>query len=389
MLLYLDCICGISGDMFLSSLIELGFSISLVKETIKKALKIDEPAKWDIKTWKEARHGIYGTRLEVIYEKTNRRRTFSSIKDIIKNSSLPSHIKDKSISIFETIAKAEAKIHNCRVEEVHFHEIGALDSIVDIIGTLIGIDYLGIKTILSSHLPVGKGTLKSSHGTIPIPAPATLEILKDVPIYGADINAELVTPTGAALVKVLSDGFGQLPPMIVKKVGYGVGKRDIDERPNVVRAILGELANQEYTDTVALLETNVDDYNPEQLGYMMELLFKEGALDVAYVPIYMKKNRPGILIKIICRPEQMDKLLNIMFKECSTSGIRYSFVFRKRLKREIIEINSPWGRIKAKKYYLPDGTSFIKPEYEECLCTAKKYGISLRQIYSFIAGEKA
>jgi len=388
MIAYIDCISGISGDMFLSSLINLGVPVSVIKDAVL-TLNIEGIKNFDIKVFKEKRHNIVGTKIEIYSEDTAKSRSFISIKEMIQRSGLPSKIKEKAIKIFEIIACAEAKIHNCKLEEVHFHEISGLDSIVDILGVLIGIDYLGIEEIFCSHIPLGTGTMRSAHGIIPIPAPATLEILKGLPVYGTDIRAELVTPTGAALLKGLSKGFGSMPALSVKKIGYGVGSRDLKERPNLVRLILGELAEGKETDTVALLETHIDDSNPEHLGFLMERLFREGVLDVAYVPIYMKKNRPGVLIKVICQPSDMLKAMDLIFKETTTSGIRYSFLFRKRLKRETIELQTPWGKVRAKRYYLPDGSSYLKPEYEECLNIAKKYAIPLRKIYSYILGEEA
>jgi len=387
MIAYVDCISGISGDMFLSSLIDLGVPVSVITEAIL-SLKIEGIKNFEIKVFKEKRHGIAGTKIDIYSEDAVKSRSFVSIKEAIQGSSLDSKIKEKAIHIFEIIAKAEAKIHNCKLEEVHFHEISGLDSIVDIIGVLVGIEHLGIREVFCSHIPLGTGIMKSAHGTLPIPAPATLEILKDLPVYGSQINAELVTPTGAALIKGLSKGFGPLPALSIKDIGYGLGSRDLKERPNLIRLILGELADGTETDSVVLLETHIDDCNPEYLGFLMEVLLKEGVLDVAYVPIYMKKNRPAVLMRIICLPSDMLRVMKLVFKETTTSGIRYSFLFRKRLRREVLELKTPWGKVKAKRYYLPDGSSYLKPEYEECLNIAKKYAIPLRKVYSHILGEE-
>ncbi len=369
--------------MFLSSLIDLGVPVSIIKDAIL-ALNIKGIKDFEINVFKERRHGIAGTKVEIFSEDTTKSRSFVSIKETIQNSSLPLRIKEKAIQIFEIIASAEAKVHNCKIEEVHFHEIGGLDSIVDIVGVLIGIDYLGIKEVFCSYIPLGMGTTRSAHGIIPVPAPATLEILKGLPVYGTEIKAELVTPTGAALLKGLSKGFGPMPALSIKKIGYGVGSRNLKERPNLIRLILGEIAGGKETDTVALLETHIDDCNPEHLGFLMEALLREDVLDVAYVPIYMKKNRPGVLVRVICHPSDMFRAMEIMFKETTTSGIRYSFLLRKRLRRDTVELETPWGKVRAKRYYLSDGSSYLKPEYEECLNIAKKYDIPLRKIYSYI-----
>ncbi len=384
MIAYLDCVSGISGDMFLSSLIDLGFPVSVLRETISR-LDIEIP---DIKTTRAVRHGIYGTRLEIECPFPKEKRSFRYIRDLIQKGGLDPEIKEQSIRIFEIIARAEARIHNCAVEEVHFHEIGALDSIVDIIGVVSGIRYIGICSLISSLLPLGSGMTETMHGLIPVPSPATIEILKDVPVYGTGISAELVTPTGAALVKGLAKGFGRLPPMVIKKIGYGIGSRDLKERPNLVRLVLGELSQEKGLDTVALLETHVDDCNPEYLGYLMDALLKKGALDVTYAPIFMKKNRPGTAIKVICAPVDLDILMDIIFRETGSLGIRYSFSFRKRLRRKVLSLDTPWGRIRVKRIYQADGSISIKPEYEDCLKIAKKHDISLKTVYEYVLGEK-
>ncbi len=382
MLAYLDCFSGISGDMFLASLIGAGLPVSYLKATISK-LGIKD---LDINITRDKRHGISGIRIEIDFKSQRQQsRSFSSIKNFLLNSKLESDIKNKSLDIFNIIATAEAEVHNCKKEDIHFHEIGGLDSIIDIVGTVSGMIYFDIEYLVVSTLPLGKGNIKTSHGIIPIPSPATLNILKGIPTYGTEIEAELVTPTGAALVRYFANAFGEIPPMIIKNIGYGIGTRDLSEKPNIARLILGEPYKNKNLDTVVLIETNIDDYNPEYLGYIMDMLFQNGALDVAFVPIYMKKNRPGICIKIICNPIDTENLMNILFKETSTLGIRYNFLLRKRLKREIIYIDTPWGKIKAKKIYQIDGSAYIKPEYEECLKIAKKYDIPIRHVYEYIA----
>lgn len=384
MIAYLDCVCGISGDMFLSSLIDAGFPVSALKDVISR-LNIGLA---DIKVLKEARHGIHGTRIEVHPLNQEKSRSFRSIRNLIQESGLESEVKRRCIDIFEMIAKAEAKIHNCSVDEVHFHEIAGLDSIVDIVGVIAGLEYMGIISLTSSSLPLGSGSAETIHGVIPVPSPATVEILQGIPVYGSGISAELVTPTGAALVKGLVKGFGQFPPMVVKGVGYGIGARDLKERPNIVRLILGEPSEGEELDTVVMLETHVDDCNPEHLGYLMEMLFKNGAFDVAYAPIFMKKNRPGICIKVICGAGNMDSLMDIIFRETGSLGIRYSFNFRRRLEREIKEVLTPWGKIRVKEIYQADGSVYLKPEYDDCLKIAKKYDIPLRKVYGYVVGKK-
>ncbi len=377
MIAYLDLISGISGDMFLSSLIDIGLPVSEIENIVSEfGIKI--------RTEKDKRHGISGTKIDIECKDQKEERSFKEIREMILKSSADKGLKKKAIEVFEIIARAEAEVHGCSIEEVHFHEIGGIDSIVDIFGVLYGIEYLGIEKVICSAVPLGTGTIRTSHGILPVPAPATLVILKDIPVYGTGINTELVTPTGAALIRYLSDGFGPPPPMRIKKIGYGIGKKEIRERPNLLRIILGDYGFLKDTDTVSILETNLDDAIPEYLGYLMEKLFEKGALDVAYVPGYMKKNRPGFLIKVISPPEKTEELTDILFKETGTAGIRHTFCFRKRLPRKIKKIETPWGIVKVKEIEEPDGSVSIRPEYEECLNIARKYDIPLRKVYEYI-----
>ncbi len=377
MIAYLDLISGISGDMFLSSLIDIGLPVSEIENIVSEfGIKI--------RTEKDKRHGISGTKIDIECKDQKEKRSFKEIREMILKSSADKGLKKKAIEVFEIIARAEAEVHGCFIEEVHFHEIGGIDSIVDIFGVLYGIEYLGIEKVICSAVPLGTGTIRTSHGILPVPAPATLVILKDIPVYGTGINTELVTPTGAALIRYLSDEFGPPPPMRIKKIGYGIGKKEIRERPNLLRIILGDYGFLKDTDTVSILETNLDDAIPEYLGYLMEKLFEKGALDVAYVPGYMKKNRPGFLIKVISPPEKTEELTDILFKETGTAGIRHTFCFRKRLPRKIKKIETPWGIVKVKEIEEPDGSVSIRPEYEECLNIARKYDIPLRKVYEYI-----
>jgi hypothetical protein len=305
------------------------------------------------------------------------------IRQIIREADLSDWVKAKSVEIFESIARVEGKIHDCPPEEIHFHEIGATDSIVDIVGSVFGIEVLGVGALHASDLPLGSGFVNSAHGRIPVPAPATVALLEGVPVRGSETPHEMVTPTGAALVKGLVHSFGSLPPMVIDKVGYGVGSRNIPDRPNLLRLIIGH-SGTENTETVVILEANLDDINPEWLGFLMDRLFRSGALDVVFLPVQMKKNRPGTAIQVIGRPEHKDLLTEILFSESTTLGVRLRFSERKTLKRSFAEIDSPWGKLTVKKVARADGSSMFLPEYEACRTVAEERNIPLQEIYYWV-----
>ena len=378
---YLDCFSGISGDMFLGALIDAGFPFEELKRALR-ALLLDG---YTLEIKREKRNGLSGTRLLVIMEGDRQEnRSFTEIREIIEGSDLGKMVKDRSIQIFESLAREEGKIHDRSPEVVHFHEVGAVDSIIDIVGTVFGIEALGITSISASALPLGSGFVETRHGRIPIPAPATIALLKGIPVYDSGLRYELITPTGAALIKCLSKSFGSMPPMIVERIGYGVGARELPDRPNLLRIVLGDGQHDQDVETVVLLEANLDDTNPEWLGYLMDRLYRAGALDVIFLPIQMKKNRPGTQIQVMGRPHQRDALMEVLFKESTTLGIRFRYNQRRILKRSEIEMDSPWGTMKAKKVFRPDGTSFILPEYEACRQIAEENGIALQEIYYWV-----
>jgi uncharacterized protein (TIGR00299 family) protein len=378
---YLDCFSGISGDMFLGALLDMGLPFEELEKTIS-SLPLDG---YSLGCKKEMKNGLSATQFEVaVDEGRHQHRNLSDIEKIITSGQLEENVKERSLRIFRSIAEVEGEIHNHPPEKVHFHEVGAVDSIIDIAGAVFGVDYLGIDKFYASRIPLGSGFIKSGHGTIPVPAPATLALLKNVPVYNAGIDNELVTPTGAALLKEFVKSFEGLPPMVVRNTGYGAGTRDLPDRPNLLRIITGDIQKGGLSDTVAILEANIDDSNPEWLGYIMEKLFKEGALDVSYTLAYMKKNRPGIKIEIIAPPDLKDHLMDILFRESTTIGIRYRYSHRKTLIRESIKIDSPWGEISAKKIIHPDDSIFIQPEYEACKKIAEEQGVPLKEIYTLI-----
>jgi pyridinium-3,5-bisthiocarboxylic acid mononucleotide nickel chelatase len=378
---YLDCFSGISGDMFLGALLDAGLPFEILKEVLH-SLPLEG---YRLETQREDRGHIFGTRFLVEVDKDKQvRRDIEEIAKIIKAGRLSNDVEQKSIEIFEAIAREEGKIHNRAREEIHFHEVGAADSIIDIVGTLVGIEFFGIDSISASSLPLGSGFVETAHGRIPLPAPATLALLKSIPVYDSGLGYELVTPTGAALVKGLAGAFGVMPPMIVENVGYGVGSRSLPDRPNLLRVLIGRDQTEDQVETVVMLEANLDDTNPEWIGFLMDRLFEAGALDVVFCPIQMKKNRPGILIQVMGKPQQRDSLMEILFRETTTLGIRFRYSQRKVLLRDTDEIESPWGKILAKKVVREDGSVFFLPEYEACRKIAEENGLPIKEIYYWV-----
>ena len=378
---YLDCFSGISGDMFLGALLDIGLPF----EELEKAINSLPFDGYSIDWKKEIKNGLSSTKFIVsIDEHHHVHRNLLDIEKIIDDGQFNDEVKQRSMRIFRAIAEVEGKIHNHPPEKVHFHEVGAVDSIIDIVGAVFGVDYLGITALSASPIPLGSGFIKSGHGTIPVPTPATIALLKGIPVYNSGLKYELVTPTGAALVKEFVNSFEGMPPMIISNIGYGAGTRDIPERPNLLRIITGTGSIDSDTDTIAVLEANIDDANPEWLGFIMDRLFEEGALDVIYTPVYMKKNRPGIQVEIISRPETKDILAEVLFRESTTIGIRYRYSQRKILKREETTIETPWGTMTAKKIMRPDGSSFIQPEFESCKKVAQEQVIPIKDVYTRI-----
>jgi uncharacterized protein (TIGR00299 family) protein len=381
---YLDCFSGISGDMMIGALIDAGLPI----EELKRVLQGLPLEGYSLEATREERNHLFGTRFKVnVSRNPHPHRRFSDIKDLIRAGNLSPSVRDKSIAIFESIALEEGKIHGCPAEDVHFHEVGAVDSIVDIVGSVLGMDYLGIATVCASSLPLGSGFVDTSHGRIPLPAPATVALLKGIPVHDSGLKEELVTPTGAALVKGLAHSFASLPAMVIEKVGYGVGSRNLADRPNLLRILIGQEQGGVNEETVVILESNLDDTNPEWLGFLMERLFEAGALDVVFVPVHMKKNRPAVLVHVTGKPQHRDQLIGILFSESTTLGVRFHTTQRRVLERSSAEIDSPWGTMKVKKVFRPDGSFQLLPEFEECRRIAKEKGIPLRDIYGWVTAQ--
>ena len=373
---YFDCFSGICGDMILGALIDLGLDCNYLKKELKK-LGISG-YKIDVK--KVEKNHITGTDVCVTVKEKQHHRSLTDINNLIDNSKLDSEIKEISKEIFLRLAEAESKVHNIEVDRVHFHEVGAIDSIIDIVGAVIGIKKLQIKNVFCSQLPLGKGFTSCSHGMIPIPSPATVEILKGIPVYSANIKHEMVTPTGAAIITTLTKHFGDMPIMNIKKVGYGTGKIEM-KHPNMLRVFLGELQNDYNSDVTTMIETNIDDTNPEIYGYLVEKLFDNGALDVFFTHIQMKKNRPGVKLSVISSMENVERLLDIIFTETSTFGVRFYETKRMKLCIEKRRVKTKYGDVTVKIGIRKNQIMTVSPEYEECKKIATENGIPLKDVY--------
>jgi uncharacterized protein (TIGR00299 family) protein len=380
---YLDCFSGISGDMFIGSLLDAGLPFEQIQRTLS-GLKLSG---YRISATPEERNHIFGTRFSVTLQEADQTaRHLDDIRQILENSDLPLSVIQRSIQIFENLAEMEGDIHHISAEKVHFHEVGAVDSIIDIVATVAGMELLGIEKVFASKIPVGSGIITSAHGRIPIPSPATLALLKDIPIYSSGQDVEMVTPTGAALISSLCSSFGHMPPMVVEQVGYGVGSRRLSDRPNLFRILIGSDSDKESTETVVVLEANLDDMSPELSGYLMERLFEAGARDVSLCPVHMKKNRPGIQLQVIGQPEDRERLIAIIFRESTTLGVRYSYGQRAVLRRETVAVDSPWGEMNVTKVIDQDGRAVFLPEYEECKRIARENNLALRDVYAWAGG---
>ena len=429
---YLECFSGMSGDMVLGALVDAGVAPTLLEETVA-ALGVG--ARLEIS--RVVRSGISATKVDVYVdgEKDLPREEFwarqqqhshssehpehghherghslsgessrpevpaprehpsrhghgrglPEIRKIVLAAPISESSKKTAIAIFEALGRAEAKIHNTSAENVHFHEVGAVDAIVDIVCAAVGVEALSVDEIVCSPLNVGGGTVKCAHGTFPVPAPATLELLADAPVYSSGLQAELVTPTGAAIVNTLASRFAAFPEMKIEKSGYGAGSRDFPGHPNVVRLTVGEttsnaLATKTASETITVLEANLDDLNPQVFGYVIDRLFEEGALDAFGMPVQMKKNRPGTLLTVLCKPEDAGKLAQLMFTETTTLGVRRRDEMRQTLARRWESVGTPWGAVKIKIASMNGTVTNYAPEYEDCRRIASQHHVPLKQV---------
>jgi uncharacterized protein (TIGR00299 family) protein len=404
--LYLDCFSGISGDMFLGMAVDLGVPLShLRKELSRLRLK-----GYSLASRQVQRSGLWGTQVlvripgaaaesrkghphdeglhahtlagaEHVHRRGETHRGIREIRRIIERSRLDRAIQRRSIRVFETLVEAEARVHRVPPARVHLHEVGAVDAIVDIVGACICLEALRPDRVIASALPTGSGTIECAHGVFPVPAPATAEILKGKPVYADGFRGELVTPTGAALVATLADEFGPMPPLRMLRVGHGAGSRNPAGRPNLLRGFLGELEEPAaLLEKVAVLETTIDDLNPQVYGYLMERLFAAGALEVFFTSLQMKKNRPGTLVTVISPPERFDDVGEVIFRETTTIGFRYQRMDRIELGREIRRVRTPYGAVRVKVSLFRGKVVQATPEYEDCRAAALKAGVPLREV---------
>jgi uncharacterized protein (TIGR00299 family) protein len=374
---YFDCFSGASGDMILGSMIDAGLSPRLLREELKK-LRIPTIR---LKVKKVLKQGISAT--QVIVEGRSEKRPHRSLEEmlrIIEGSDIESAVKKKSEEIFRRIASVEAGIHQKPVEEIHFHEIGGLDSIVDIVGTVWGFQQMGIDKLYVSKVNVGTGFVECEHGTLPVPAPATLSLMKGKPIYSSDVEKELLTPTGAALLTSLGSEFGKMPAMMVERIGYGAGRDDLPH-PNLLRLIIGTPAVTSGKERVTVIETNIDDMNPQFYDYVMEKLFEMEIQEVFLTPIIMKKNRPGTLLTVICPSEKLSSIIEFLFSETTTLGLRWHEEERERADREILTLETRHGKIRFKLAQWGGRVVNLSPEYEDCKRLASKKRVPLKDIF--------
>jgi len=391
MIAYFDMFSGISGDMTLGAFIDLGVPVKWVEQKLSTFL-----SGFKIETCVVKKNHLKATDITVnIVEQHELSRNYKDIKTLIENSSLPEKVKEHSLSAFKKIALAESHIHDKDIETIHFHEIGGIDSIVDIIGSFLCVEYLGIKKVFASAVPLGSGSTVCSHGRIPVPVPATLGILKNIPVKPSDATTEIVTPTGAAIISTLASSFGTMPEMTIKKTGYGSGKKDTGSSlPNLLRIVLGEPAvNQAENsitvqkETVYVVKTNIDDMSPEISGFLMEVLFDNKALDVSYIPVQMKKNRPGIQIEVICKKEDLDNIINTILTETTSIGVRYHECKRDSLVRQKTIVKTRFGKLQVKKIVNLDNSVRFIPEYKVAKEVAKKKQIPLKDVYNQILSD--
>lgn len=383
---YFDCFSGISGDMIIGALLDAGLEFGALQSELAKLNLAD----YDLKVEKVVKGQISGSKFDVITplsstpEKGGKSgvsyRHLKNLNDIVDASGFDDDIKVNAKRIFQKIAEAESKIHNQPIEKVHFHEIGAIDTIIDVVGALLGLRLLGIEKIFASKLNVGGGFVTFSHGTFPVPAPATAEILKGVPIYSVDVSGELVTPTGAAIISSIAENFGPMPAMTAERVGYGAGSRDLPQ-PNLLRVFIGTMhETSPNVDQVTVIETNIDDMNPQLYEHVMDKLFEGGALDVFLTNISMKKNRPGIMMSVLANPPDQDQLVKIFFEETTSIGLRIRQESRRILDREIKEVETRFGKVKFKFSSLDGKVINSVPEFEDCRKIAQKLNLPLKQV---------
>lgn len=387
--LYFDCFSGAAGDMIIGALIDAGLPL----DALKSALGSLGVEGWDISAEKVVKTGITATKFRVHetaadHASGHKHYHLSGIKKRIDQSALSEQGRARAKALFDRLAEAEASIHNTPVEKVHLHEVGALDSIVDIVGSVFAMEWFGAERVVVSPLNVGSGTVKSAHGIYPVPAPATLRLIGDAPVYAGAIAAELLTPTGALVLTDYAAAYGPMPAMRVTRVGYGAGDRDFADTPNVLRVVVGESGAEPghgHLMRVSVLECEIDDMNPQIFGTLMDQLHAAGALDVFYVPVHMKKNRPGTLMTVIARPDDRDRLLDLVFRETTTIGVRFTEMQRECLDRETVTVATPLGPVRFKVARRHGRVLNAQPEYDDLVRLANEHSRPVKDVQALAA----
>jgi pyridinium-3,5-bisthiocarboxylic acid mononucleotide nickel chelatase len=376
---YFDCFSGISGDMTLGALVDAGCDV----EQLRAALRGLEVPGWELSAEKVWKSGMAATHVKVKTEDQSKHRPLSAILQILKESHLADPIRERAAAIFTKLGEAEACVHDVSIERIHFHEVGAIDAIIDIVGACVGFDVLGIERFACSPLNVGGGTVKVAHGVLPVPAPATANLLQGKPTYSSGVQRELVTPTGAAIVATLCDEFGPQPPMSVSAIGYGAGTTDLEGHPNVLRVTIGEAAEKSvpgFDQEIAVIEANLDDMNPQIYGYVLEKALAAGALDVFTTPVQMKKNRPGTLVTVLCQPADANALASLLFAETTTFGVRTYRAQRRILPRESVKVTTSFGDVRVKLSRVNGRILHVAPEYDDCRRLAEQKNVPLQRV---------
>jgi len=385
---YFDVYVGISGDMILGSLVDVGLPLGLLQDTVA-ALGLGDEIQLSSRTVRKG--ALTGTKVEVTCQETHHHRHLSDILAMIGDAALPEHVKEQAAAVFTRLGEAEAGVHGYALEDVHFHEVGALDAVVDIVGAVAGLHALGIARVDVSPIPISRGWANTAHGRLPLPAPATAALLAGVLVCGQDLNVETVTPTGAAILATLAASFGPVPAMQLERVGYGAGTMDLD-LPNMVRLLVGASSEAEtglQLETMSVLSTNIDDMPGEWFGPLFDDLLAHGASDVWFTPIQMKKGRPGVLVNVLAPLAATSELRQRLLQETTTLGVRQDTLTRWSLPRTTRSVQTVWGRVRIKVARLPDGAEKITPEFEDCRTLAQQHRVSLREIYAAVLREDA
>jgi pyridinium-3,5-bisthiocarboxylic acid mononucleotide nickel chelatase len=387
-LAYFDCFSGISGDMALGALVDAGCPVEHLRGELR-GLRVPG---WELTAEKVWKNGMAATYVKVTTEDQSKHRSLSAILEILEKSELAARVRERASAIFRRLGEAEARVHDVPLEKIHFHEVGAVDAIVDIVGACIGFEGLGIEKFACSALNVGGGTVKMAHGVLPVPAPATANLLQGRPTYSNGVQKELVTPTGAAIVAALCEAWGPQPAMTVGAIGYGAGTADLEEQPNVVRIMIGEAVGKGeergaqagvpvlLDEEIAVIEANLDDMNPQIYGYFLEKALGAGALDVYTTPVQMKKNRPGTLLTVLCKPGDTQGLMDLIFAETTTFGVRTYRAQRRVLPREWVSVGTEFGEVRIKVSRVNGRILHVAPEFEDCKRAAEEKGVPLQRV---------